>query len=358
MGLFSRKIDTPDTEIITLQNRLEELEQQKLQLEQELAGQQSSQQQISQDLEITSGTRDLLVQSMMAIGGIRETVADAANILSEEHRTLSESGADFDQCTHVLDNISLELEDIETKAKQSCEGVSSLRSLTEDITRFVGIIRGISEQTNLLALNAAIEAARAGEQGRGFAVVADEVRALAQRTNTTTEEISRLVEAIDKETGDVDGRINTMEANCRKVSDSNRDVIGSVNEVLERSKRLFSIVERSYKESFIQTVKMDHAVFKTEIYRIFLGVSSKTIEECADHTQCRLGKWYYQGDGAAQYQGVSSFERLEAPHKRVHETGIKALKSDNHQEAIQWLREMETASVEVLECLDSLATNL
>lgn len=83
---------------------------------------------------------------------------------------------------------------IETRLGSVTEQVSALNQQSDEIARIVGIIREVADQTNLLALNAAIEAARAGEQGRGFAVVADEVRNLARRTGEATEQINRVVE--------------------------------------------------------------------------------------------------------------------------------------------------------------------
>ncbi|TPV56120.1 methyl-accepting chemotaxis protein [Aestuariibacter sp. GS-14] len=114
--------------------------------------------------------------------------------------TEAASAADKDTRTSVS-VLTATIKDIETQAQDvdaSVQVISELAKASEEISGVMDVIRNIAEQTNLLALNAAIEAARAGEQGRGFAVVADEVRSLASRTQTSTEEIRLMIEKLQQ----------------------------------------------------------------------------------------------------------------------------------------------------------------
>ena len=164
-------------------------------------------------------------------------VADNANHaahISEEAKVVTGSGRE------VVHRTMNELERVADDINESATLIQSLGERSKQISSVVGVIREIAEQTNLLALNAAIEAARAGEQGRGFAVVADEVRKLAERTAMSTQEISTTVNAILEETGSAVQRMQTVSANmsdsvslAREAGDSLRSIDQKAQETVE-----------------------------------------------------------------------------------------------------------------------------
>jgi methyl-accepting chemotaxis protein len=138
-------------------------------------------------------------------------IAQNCNTAAESSRQGNGLAAEGAQV--VMETVA-SMNDIAERVKQTATTLEKLGSRSDQIGEIVGTIEDIADQTNLLALNAAIEAARAGEQGRGFAVVADEVRALAERTTKATKEIAKMIKAIQSETK---GAIMSMEEGVTEV---------------------------------------------------------------------------------------------------------------------------------------------
>ncbi|WP_367989961.1 methyl-accepting chemotaxis protein [Vibrio sp. NTOU-M3] len=150
----------------------------------------------------------------------------------------------------VVETTVKNIDELSTTLGESQHSISSLNEHVDKIGDAVNIIQEIAEQTNLLALNAAIEAARAGEQGRGFAVVADEVRALASRTHQSTEEITKVVTAIQSQMSTVVTNIDqcneqgqsTLSAS-QTLDDSLSQIISDMTNIQANSERIASAIE-------------------------------------------------------------------------------------------------------------------
>jgi methyl-accepting chemotaxis protein len=135
----------------------------------------------------------------MVATAIHEMSATAKEVASSIAHTATASGEANEQTIGGSRIVKQSIDQINRLAKQidtSSDAISAVEQYSSAISGVLDVIKGVAEQTNLLALNAAIEAARAGEQGRGFAVVADEVRTLAGRTQASTEEINETIEKL------------------------------------------------------------------------------------------------------------------------------------------------------------------
>ncbi|MCK6390050.1 MAG: methyl-accepting chemotaxis protein [Azonexus sp.] len=160
----------------------------------------------------------------------------------EAHGIAQEAGQLSDEGATVIHSAATEMRRISDAVQRSSETVEDLGRQSDQITSIVNTIKEIADQTNLLALNAAIEAARAGEQGRGFAVVADEVRKLAERTSLSTTEIGGMVAKIQ---GGTRSAVDSMQAGVSQVG-SGVELASrageSINRIREGAQRVTVVV--------------------------------------------------------------------------------------------------------------------
>ncbi len=300
------------------------------------------------------------IKGMQPVNAIRQRIGEMAQSLQEEQSVILNSAAVYDQSSSNMRTLITSLDEIEAEITVTHDNVAGLRGLSEAISQFVGIINNISEQTNLLALNAAIEAARAGEQGRGFAVVADEVRNLAKRAGEASSEIANLVSNITNKTGDADRSISTVKDSCRQMLENANVTNESLERLIDFSRSMNDTITREATASFIETVKLDHIGWKQEVYANWLA-PDKVKSSLADHHQCRLGRWYYEGDGASQYRHLNSYRDLEKPHANVHENGLSALnmlRENKLAESVEALMQMEKASDETIAILARMGNEI
>ncbi|CCO49849.1 putative Methyl-accepting chemotaxis protein [Vibrio nigripulchritudo SOn1] len=191
-----------------------------------------------------TGSMATAVQEMVStISEISESTAVAAEGVNQ---AANNAKAGRDVVSSTVDNIN----SLSGTLANSQASISSLNQHVDQIGGAVVMIQEIAEQTNLLALNAAIEAARAGEQGRGFAVVADEVRALASRTHQSTEEITSVVSAIQAQMSTVVSDIETCNSQgdqtkhySQTLDDSFTQIISDMDSIQSNSERIASAIE-------------------------------------------------------------------------------------------------------------------
>lgn len=353
---------------------------------------------VSVSEELTTSFQNVTKSNNLAIQNI-ETAGDKTTEIRSE---LSESVG--------------EMADVQIQFSQLTNQVKMLNEQVGSIETMVQIISQIAEQTNLLALNASIEAARAGEYGKGFSVVAQEVKKLSEQTSKSVGEIRQNVNKVQSETVRTSDEIlyltekmytsNTMLQSCfENITDVLQNLQSSITEVKEigpviqeqtntfddvvvtiadmnstmvhmtedislSSQNLYELGKISEKlratlsdfkinyqqNDMIDLAKTDHLLWRWNIENMLAGKISLDGNKVQDHTVCRLGKWYFS-EGQQKYRGNPTFEKLDAVHEKFHKTcaSIIALYQANDKKKEQNMFPLiKGLSDETLRILDEL----
>jgi methyl-accepting chemotaxis protein len=292
------------------------------------------------------------------IGKIVSVLEEVKHIADRTKGDAEESKVAMVQVVDALRRISEMVVHVRT-------AVASLDQKKLEILGVTGKIKEIADQTNLLALNAAIEAARAGEAGRGFAVVADEVRKLAENSKKAADQIAQVM-------GSVASEIDTLERDSGLMTEAAKNSEGLVSGIEAKFGRFVHGADATADQiafcetvTFAALITIDHILYKTSVYRtVLLGVESEEARKAATtESECRLGKWS-ANEGRERYGKLKAFTTMAKPHSTVHQNGaavVSAIRGGNWRNdsdvqcAIsQSIAEMEAASAEIFKCFENL----